>query len=288
MTNSDITFSSTPLRIGKVMLTVNDLAGVSDFYQKVLGLVVIHRADNTVLLGAGGSAFLELVGDPQAPRSSPREAGLFHTAFLLPSRLDLGSWINHAAANRIAIQGASDHAVSEALYLSDPEGNGIEIYVDRPSSQWPFEGTTVRMVTDPLDMDSLRAAAADSPWQGAPAGTVIGHVHLQVGATAQADAFYAEAFGLDIMARYPGASFYGSGGYHHRLAGNIWNSRNAGPRAAGSTGLREVELLASDAATYNTVVARLVSAGVETETRASGVVVQDPWGTSLSQRQAEA
>jgi catechol 2,3-dioxygenase len=284
---SSITSSSTPIRVGTVSLTVNDLAGVSDFYQRVLGLAVIDQTDSVVQLGAGTDAFLELVGDPAAPRASPRDAGLFHTAFLLPSRADLGSWVEHVAKHRFAIQGASDHGVSEALYLSDPEGNGIEVYADRPSSEWPYQEGALRMVTDTLDIDSLRAVAADKPWQGAPAGSVIGHVHLQVGATPQADAFYAEALGLDITARYPGASFYSSGGYHHHLAGNIWNSRNAGPRVAGSTGLREVELLASGVATFDKTAGKLAAAGMDVQARASGIVVRDPWGTSLSLQQAE-
>jgi catechol 2,3-dioxygenase len=280
-----ITSSSTPLRIGKVTLTVNDLAGVSAFYQTVLGLALIDQTDGVVQLGVGNSVLLELIDDRAAPRSSAREAGLFHTAFLLPTRADLGSWIEHLARNRFSIQGASDHAVSEALYLADPEGNGIEVYADRPSSEWPYEAGKLGMTTERLDTDSLRNAAAGLEWQGAPAGSMVGHVHLQVGATPAADAFYADALGLDITARYPGASFYSSGGYHHHLAGNIWNSRNAGKRVAGSTGLQTVELLAADAATYDKTAARLETAGIALHQQTSGIRVEDPWGTALSLRQ---
>ena len=284
--STPITSSSTPLRIGKVTLTVNDLAGVSAFYQTVLGLSLIDQTIGVAQLGAGNSVFLELVADASARRSSAKEAGLFHTAFLLPTREDLGSWIEHVARNRVAIQGASDHAVSEALYLADPEGNGIEVYADRTSAEWPYQAGAVQMVTEPLDIDSLRTAAAGRDWQGAPEGTMVGHVHLQVGATAEADAFYADALGLDITARYSGASFYSSGGYHHHLAGNIWNSRNAGPRVAGSTGLRDVELLAADAATYDRTVARLAGAAIDVQPRGNGIAVRDPWGTVLSLKQA--
>lgn len=284
---TSVTSSSTPLRIGKVTLTVNDLDGVGDFYQKVLGLAVLDRTDGVMQLGAGNDIFLQLVGDASAPRSSPRDAGLFHTAFLLPTRADLGTWIDHVARNRFPIQGASDHAVSEALYLADPEGNGIEVYIDRPSSQWPYAAGALQMTTDPLDIDSLRAAASGGSWQGAPAGSMVGHVHLQVGATAQADAFYADALGLGVTARYPGASFYGSGGYHHHIAGNIWNSRNAARRNPGATGLREVELLAADAATYDQTIAGLTAAGLDIQSRPDHIGVQDPWGTSLTLRQKE-
>ncbi|MBS9719307.1 VOC family protein [Tianweitania sp. BSSL-BM11] len=280
-----ITSSSAPLRIGTVSLRVNDLAGISHFYQTVLGLQLIDQSDGIVQLGAGNRAFLELVGDTAAPRSAPTEAGLFHTAFLLPERADLGSWVYHLARNRFSFQGASDHAVSEALYLTDPEGNGIEVYVDRPSSQWPYHDGKLGMVTERLDLNNLMAAAQGREWQGAPAGSIIGHVHLQVGATAQADAFYADALGLDITARYPGASFFGSGGYHHHLAGNIWNSRNATRHTSGATGLRQVELLAADPATYDKTVAGLEAAGVALHPQTSGIRIEDPWGTSLSLRQ---
>ncbi|WP_312795238.1 VOC family protein [Tianweitania sp.] len=282
-----VTSSSTPLRIGKVTLTVNDLAGVSAFYQSVLGLALVDQTDGVARLGVGDSVFLELVGDPSAPRSSARDAGLFHTAFLLPTRADLGSWIDYLARNRFSIQGASDHAVSEALYLADPEGNGIEVYADRPSSEWPYASGKLGMTTERLDIENLRAAAAGLEWQAAPAGSIIGHVHLQVGATPEADAFYADALGLDITARYPGASFYSSGGYHHHLAGNIWNSRNAAKRVPGSTGLREVELLAADAETYDKTAARLEEAGIALHQQTSGIRVEDPWGTSLSLSQKE-
>ncbi|GHD15128.1 VOC family protein [Tianweitania populi] len=282
-----VTSSSTPLRIGKVTLTVNDLAGVSAFYQKVLGLALLDQTDGVARLGAGSSVFLELVGDASVPRSSAREAGLFHTAFLLPTRADLGSWIDYLAHNRFSIQGASDHAVSEALYLADPEGNGIEVYADRSSSEWPYPDGKLGMTTERLDIDNLRAAAAGLEWQGAPAGSTVGHVHLQVGATPDADAFYADALGLDITARYPGASFYSSGGYHHHFAGNIWNSRNAGKRVPGSTGLREVELLAADPASYNKTTARLEAAGIAVHQQTSGIRFEDPWGTALSLSQKE-
>jgi catechol 2,3-dioxygenase len=285
--STSLTSSSTPLRIGKVTLVVQDLPRVSAFYQQVLGLERLDGSATTALLGTGGTVLLQLEEDRSATISSRGDAGLFHTAFLLPARADLGRWIEHAAQGGVRIQGASDHLVSEALYLADPEGNGIEIYVDRPHSEWPYKDGALQMATDPLDIDRLRAEASGTQWQGAPAGTVIGHVHLQVGALSDSDAFYAGVLGLEVTTRYPGASFYGSGGYHHHLAGNIWNSRNAGKRSSGSTGLRTVEILAANKAAFEAVVAKAASAGINPDAEGGQIRLADSWNTELVVRQAE-
>ncbi|WP_343080889.1 VOC family protein [Ostreiculturibacter nitratireducens] len=261
--------SSAPIEIGRVALTVNDIAKVSQFYETVLGLATISGDGETRTLGAGGRVLLELRSDPAARARSPREAGLFHTAFLLPGRADLGAWILHAAEKRAPIQGASDHIVSEAIYLADPEGNGIEVYADRPREGWTGPDGKLHMATEPLDLKAL-AADAEAPWAGAPEETVVGHVHLQVGSVPEAESFYAGMLGIPVTTHYPGAAFYGSGGYHHHLATNIWNSRGAGPRNYPSTGLSDLELLA-DAAEH----ARIL-------TRVGDGSISDPWGTSVT------
>lgn len=188
-------FDDAPLRIGKVTLTVHDLDRVGDFYQQVIGLQELGRDPDGSRLGVGGEVLLELQRDRAVRRGSPRDAGLFHTAFLLPSRSDLGAWARHAARIGAPIQGASDHGVSEAIYLADPEGNGIEIYADRPRATWSWSGGTVTMRTDPLDLDDVMRAAGPTPWNGVPAGTTVGHIHLQVGAIAPAEAFYGDVLG---------------------------------------------------------------------------------------------
>jgi len=237
--------SDAPISVASVTLVVNDLIKISEFYRSVVGLNEISKDANTCTLGQGNVALLTLVEDKKA-RSYPREAGLFHTAFLLPNRAALGSWYKFSKEIGIRLDGVADHGVSEALYLSDPEGNGIEIYADRDRSAWHVKDNgEVRPKTSPLRSANLLKAANDD-WNGAPDNTVIGHVHLQVGELNAADAFYVNTLGLDRTSKMESASFYGSGGYHHHLAGNIWNSQGASIRSSDSTGLQEVELRVSD------------------------------------------
>jgi len=264
-----MTATSTPMRMGRVVLTVHDLDQVADFCQRAVGLHLLSREGDTARLGAGNTTLLELRRDTAARKRNSREAGLFHTAFLLPTRADLGRWTQHAVENRVAVVGASDHLVSEAIYLSDPEGNGIEIYSDRPDESWQWHDGTVQMATEALDIPDLLKSAAGTAWKGAPEGMVVGHVHLQVGALPAAEAFYAEKLGFEITCRYQGGTFYSSGGYHHHLATNIWNSRGATPRQMPSTGLTDVEIIASAEAL---AVIR----------QKAGATLTDPWGTPIS------
>ncbi|MBM3603762.1 MAG: VOC family protein [Alphaproteobacteria bacterium] len=243
--------------IDHVALTVRDLPGMSTFYEMALGLRLMGKDGAVRQLGTGDQVLVELRADPAAAVRDPRQAGLFHMALLLPSRGDLGRWLRHSASLGLRLAGASDHGVSEALYLGDPEGNGIEIYCDRPANQWVRQGDRIEMITAPLDLDDL-ARAGEGPWQGAPAETIMGHVHLQVGELAASDAFMSGQLGLTRTFDGPGGAWYGWNGYHHHLAGNIWNSRNAGPRDPRMAGLAEVVLRGTGGA---------------------GKVLTDPWGT---------
>lgn len=234
--------SDAPISIGRVTLVVNDLDRMGGFYEEIIGLNLINRDGELAVFGVGGMPLLELQLD-KAARRRPHEAGLFHTAFLVPEREDLGLWLRHASGLGLRINGASDHLVSEALYLSDPEGNGIEIYRDRPHTDWVRKGDEIEMATLPLDVQEL-ATTAKGDWKGAPTGTVIGHVHLQVGNVDAADEFMRNTLGLTQTYALPSAGWYGAGGYHHHLAVNVWNSKRAGPRTPQTTGLAEVELLA--------------------------------------------
>ena len=266
--------AAAPVQIGRVVLTVNDLPKVADFYQSVLGLTLLSGDGTTMSLGAGDRVLVELRADRHARRRSAREPGLFHTAFLLPSREALARWLRHAAQTRAPLQGASDHLVSEAIYLADPEGNGVEVYSDRPRNAWYHSDGSVKMATEALDLHAL-ANSADGQWDEAPKDTVVGHVHLQVGDLALARAFYEDVIGLPVMADYPGAAFHGSGGYHHHIATNVWNSRGAGLRKYPATGLASVELLA-DSAEHAAIAARAVLSGMD------GQGLTDPWGTQFT------
>ena len=271
------TAATTPLAMGRVALTVHDLDRVGDFYQRAVGLHRLRADPDRLLLGVEGSVLLELRRDPAARRRSPREAGLFHTAFLLPERADLGAWGRHAAATRVPVVGASDHGVSEAIYLSDPEGNGVEIYADRPPAQWHWQGGMVEMPSDGLDIADLLDRTGSRIWQGFPAGSSVGHVHLQVGAIAPAEAFYSGVLGFGITCRYPGGTFYAADGYHHHLATNVWNSRGASLRQLPSTGLADVEIRA-DATVLEAIAGRAGIAG----TAPARLSLGDPWGTSIT------
>lgn len=274
--------TAAPMRIGAVRLKVRDLRAVSAFYQSVLGLAPVATGEDRITLGTGGTPLLELVSDPKLAPLDPRQAGLFHTAFLMPTRVDLARWVAHVAEARVPLQGASDHIVSEALYLADPEGNGIEVYADRPVSDWHGESGEIRMSTDPLDLQDLLQSAEGTEWSGFPEAGSVGHVHLQVGDTAEADRFYRDVLGLDIAARYPGASFYGSGGYHHQLAGNVWNSRRAGRRPERMAGLDAVEILVRDAMNITAIAARADNAGIASTRNTDGLTLHDPWGTAIT------
>lgn len=274
--------SAAPMRIGRVRLRVRDLAGVSGFYQDVLGLVSVGQSDGRVILGATRTPLLELLGDPDLAPLDRRQAGLFHTAFLLPDRASLARWLGFVVQRQVALLGASDHRVSEAIYLADPEGNGIEVYADRPLAAWRSTGGQLDMPSDRLDLQELLDAAGDGAWTGMPAGSVIGHLHLQVGDTAAAERFYRDVLGFDVTCRYRGGSFFGAGGYHHQLAANTWNSRGAGPRADRMAGLDNVELVVGDGAVRGAIEARARHAGLRAEPDGEGTVLRDPWGTAIT------
>ena len=242
---SELPFAATtPVSVGRVGLRAKDATALADFYRSVVGLNDIARDGESITLGAGDRPLLVIEGDKALSADDPRSAGLFHTAFLLPERADLGRWINHAVDKRIPIEGASDHLVSEALYLTDPEGNGIEIYSDRDRKVWQWNGDQVAMATQRMDIPGVRASvAAGTTWQGMPQNSIVGHVHLRVGDPIIAEDWWHKEMGFDTVAKYGrDAVFLSTGGYHHHIGANAWQSRGAGPRKVGRTGLSWVEL----------------------------------------------
>jgi catechol 2,3-dioxygenase len=257
------------LRIGSVELAVSDLSHSADFYERVLGLPVISRAENVALLGPDSEhpllTLTGLTGLTDPTPTPPGSTGLFHVAWLHPSRAALAETVRRVVAGRWPIDGASDHGVSEALYLSDPDGLGIEIYVDRPRDLWdrPADGHGVKMVTLPLDLDSLLAEGSAEATAAMPADTAIGHVHLKVADIPRAVAFYRDALGLDEQARLPAAGFLSAGGYHHHIGLNSWQSQRGRPAPESAPGLRQVQLELSDADALGALEHRLAEAGSE-------------------------
>ncbi|MGG5820651.1 VOC family protein [Falsiroseomonas sp. HW251] len=271
----------TPISVAEAALRVRDLPAMERFYREALGLEVVARDAGGVVLGVRGTPILHLLDRPGARLEAPTEAGLFHIAFLMPTRLDLARWILHAAETRIPVGGAADHIVSEAIYLEDPEGNGIEVYSDRPESGWDWQDGKVAMGTLGLDVRAILAAMppGTSGWTGAPAGLRIGHMHLRVGQVPVGRTFYDEALGLRATTgRDLHAAFLASGGYHHHVAINSWNSAGAGTRDTGTTGLDWFSLAVRDPTLFDAQLARLGDAATPIE---GGVEASDPWGTRV-------
>ena len=269
--------------VGPVALNVADLEGALAFYGRGLGFRVHGRERDVARLGAGGADLLLLRGSPRAPRPA-RATGLYHFAILVPSRLELARALSHLAEADVRLQGASDHLVSEALYLADPEGNGIEIYRDRPREEWTHDAGGLRMATEPLDLDALMKELPDhdAPWGGMPAGTVIGHVHLRVTQIAPAEAFYRDVLGFDLTTRYgDAASFLSAGGYHHHIAVNTWASLGAPPPPDGAAGLAHFVVRLPDRTELDRVTERVSAAGVPALRIADGVLVRDPSGNGV-------
>lgn len=265
--------SDAPIEIGHVALVVRDLDKVVSFYRDVIGLEPLSLDGGVQRLGAHGATLLELRQDKAARVRDPRGAGLFHMAFLLPSHQDLANWLGHVARIRAPIQGASDHLVSEAIYLADPEGNGIEVYADRPRDMWKNSAEGIVMSTEHLDVNALLGEAT-ADWNGMPDDSVVGHVHLQVGTIREAEAFYTGVLGMKLKTLYPGGSFYASGDYHHHLATNIWNSRGAKPLVGGETGLAGIVLRASQIE-HNAIAERAGHTG-------GALTLTDPWNIPLT------
>jgi catechol 2,3-dioxygenase len=231
------------LQIAATELAVSNLSRSADFYERMLGLPLIERDDSYARLGPDREHPLLTLTQLAAPTPiPPRSSGLFHIALLHPTRAGLAETVRRVALQRWPIDGASDHGVSEALYLSDPDGLGIEIYADRPQAQWnrPADGHGVEMFTLPLDLEDLLAQAPNTPAERIEAGTAIGHVHLKVADVARAVAFYRNALGFEEQARIPSAGFLSAGGYHHHIGLNSWQSAGGTPAPDSAPGLREV------------------------------------------------
>ena len=268
---------------GTVSLTVGDLDRSIGFYTERLGFTVRSQGGGQARLGTGSRDILVLVERPGARRAR-RATGLYHFAVLLPSRAALARSLARLAEMRQPLQGASDHLVSEALYLADPEGNGIELYRDRPRAEWVRESGALVMSTLPLDLDALleEAERQPAPWGGLPEGTTLGHVHLHVAHIAPAERFYRDVLGLSLTTRYGEmASFLAAGDYHHHVAINTWQGVGAPRPPEDAAGLREFTLALGDAEALARAAGRLRAAGVAIDETGSGALARDPSGNAV-------
>ncbi|MEM9774739.1 MAG: VOC family protein [Chloroflexota bacterium] len=266
------------LKIGLTTLKVKDLAGMVDYYTQAIGLSLLEKDSASAVLGikADNLPILKLIHKPNGT-AYPNATGLFHLAILLPTRADLGHWLKHFAQTR-QLDGAGDHLVSEALYLYDPEGNGLEIYRDRPRSEWPTgPNGKIKMDTLAVDIPAVLAEAPDKPFQTMPSGTMTGHVHLQVDDVSKAQNFYHTVLGFETTEYFSDqAGFFGAGGYHHHIGANVWRSRGAAPPPADALGLDRYELIFSSQAELDNVIGRLNAAGTDYVESDAAVEVRDP------------
>lgn len=270
--------------LGAVHLTVSALGRSLEFYREILGFSVLRQDEAVAELGTGSTPLVVLSERPGATPKPPNTTGLYHFAILLPARADLARALRRLADTRYPIEGASDHLASEALYLADPDGNGIEIYADRPRSAWTYRNGQLQMATVALDVEGLMKELQTDPrpWNGLPSGTRIGHIHLHVADLRAAEAFYRDVLGFDLVLHYgTSASFLSAGGYHHHIGLNTWAGVGAPPPPPGAAGLRWFTIVVPDRAEAERILRRAQEAGVRCEDQNGGVFLCDPSGNRM-------
>lgn len=266
-------------RLAGITLQVAGLARALDFYHALIGLAILDREGPRADLGAGSDPFVRLEELPGAAPQPPNTTGLYHIAIRFPDRRSLALKIAQIALRQIPL-GQGDHWVSEAFYLTDPDGNGLELYHDRPREQWKYAGSQIKMGTDPVDIEGFFAELGDTdPSRAGPAAppeTRLGHIHLRVADLDASQRFYCDLLGFDLQASLPGALFVSAGGYHHHIGMNTWQSRGGRPPQKPSSGMREFTIALPDASELEHLAARLESAGLPLERSLGAVVVYDP------------
>ncbi|MFJ7744540.1 VOC family protein [Peribacillus sp. NPDC097295] len=266
--------------VGEVSINVLDLEDAITFYEDVIGLRVLEKTDSKAVLTTDGKTPLLTLEQPKdvIPKEG-RTSGLYHFALLLPTRADLAVFLRHLLATQYRF-GAADHGVSEALYITDPDGNGIEVYYDRPSFEWEWTEGEVKMVTEPLDGNGI-LAESDAAWSGLPVGTLMGHIHLHVANLQDAEKFYASGLGFKVVTRYEGALFTSTGGYHHHIGLNVWNGTGAPAPKKNSVGLNWFTLVYENEEARNKVIEQLKEIGSVVSLEAEDYVVTDPSGNEI-------
>ncbi|MBI3913451.1 MAG: VOC family protein [Chloroflexi bacterium] len=265
-------------KLARVQLTVCDLNRSVKFYEEIIGMKTRARKNGVAFLGAGKEDLLVLKENPDA-KQTRGTSGLYHFAILVPSRLALAHSLQRLADTQTAVEGFADHLVSEAIYLPDPDGNGIEIYRDRPRDQWRDADGKLKMASDPIDLDGILAElqGQDQTWRGLDAATVLGHMHLHVAHIAPAQEFYVNVLGFDLVMRYgPSAAFVSAGGYHHHLGLNTWAGVGAPPPPRDAVGLDYWVVRVPDATELGKIADRVQNAGVKVEETDEGLLARDP------------
>lgn len=267
--------------IGQVKLRVADLEESVAYYTKVIGLKIIEESQGKVSLGTGGKILLYLEEGQELKRHPDRHAGLYHFALLLPSRADLADVVKFYVLNRVPF-GASDHGVSEAIYLNDPDGNGIEVYADKPDTGWKWINGEIQMTTDPLDGDSLLKEASDTEWHGLPDGTIMGHIHLYMRHLGDAAAFYNDVLGFEtVVSGYPGALFVSTGSYHHHIGLNTWHGANAPSVNPDEAGMEWFSIVFPDEQALLAAAARAEAVGLSVKQENNIYILKDPVGSNV-------
>jgi catechol 2,3-dioxygenase len=268
-------------RVAKVTLITADLARLSAFYVNVLGLTAVARSRDRAVLGTDGHGFLELIEHANA-KPHHTSTGLYHFALLVPTRDDLATFLSHLTQSSYPLQGAADHLVSEALYLADPDGNGIEVYRDRPREEWPRVEEHVQMDTLPLDLRELLARSGSDDFDGLAHETTVGHIHLRVRDVMESESFYRDTLGFQLTWQIGNtAAFFGAGGYHHHIGVNTWTTRGASPPPPGSTGLQSYTITLPTKSDLKPVIDRLSAAGHAVDDRKDGYLLSDPSGIKM-------
>ena len=273
------------LRLGPVHLTVTDLDRSVPFYESAIGLRLARREGSEAALGAGGEDLLVLTEEPSA-RPAGRHAGLYHYALLHPSRLELARAAQRLIATETPVSGASDHKISEAIYLPDPDGNGIELAADRPRERWGDLGDPTALGgPEPLDMPSLMALVGDSDAPPHASDDLrMGHVHLHIGDVEEALGFWRDLIGFEVMTLFPSAAFISAGGYHHHLGLNTWRGEGVPPMPSGTVGLRHWTVVLDSPAEVAEVRERVAAGGAPVEERPDGFLTRDPWNNAMRLR----
>jgi catechol 2,3-dioxygenase len=270
--------------MGKVLLKTANLNPMLDFYHGVVGLQILQQAENKILLGTLGHAVIQLNADADAILQSRSATGLYHTAILFPDKRSLAMKVYQLADMNIQF-GYADHLVSEAFYLSDPDGNGVELYHDRPRSEWKWSNGSVRMASDAIDFEEFFSVITDadrhSPQSEAPEGTRVGHVHLKVSDISAAEGFYHEVLGFDITAKLPGALFVSAGGYHHHIGMNTWESRGGKPQLNPAAGLEEVNIVVPTLEEIDRLAEQIERSGISVTRTMATAVFRDPFSIQI-------